>query len=403
MRFKWFKPMRMDNVSITTKLWVLVGVLALPILVLMGTQYGSLQGSVDRAEKARAGVEFETEALELVRNVQLHRDHEMRLLRGNNASQASLDAAAGAIDANFEELRDLAGPAGVSDEVVKLRVDWNAFKGAERTAPIESFGGHTSFINDQAIPVLVTAATRSELFTDSDLASRSVTDALFSALSMGEQVAQARALSNLASLERAGTAPTVAERDAMAQYLLAADIYADELQAKLDLAIAADPSLAALLTPLMDKQEGALLTFSGFVDDNFVNANILETTRAESFYVLGTGAVTSSNELVTVAANEMNSEFDSRSSGATREMQVIGGLAVLGIAAALLLALWVSRSITRPVKHLAEVADRISLGELDVVIDVHGTNEVGHLAESLRRMQASLRSAIERLRQRRAA
>ena len=54
-------------------------------------------------------------------------------------------------------------------------------------------------------------------------------------------------------------------------------------------------------------------------------------------------------------------------------------------------------------QHLAEVADRMSLGELDVDIDVDGTNEIGQLAESLRRMQASLRSAIERLRQRRAA
>ena len=58
MRFKRFKPMRMDNVSISTKLWVLVGVLALPIVVLMGTQFVSLQDSVDRTDKARAGVAF---------------------------------------------------------------------------------------------------------------------------------------------------------------------------------------------------------------------------------------------------------------------------------------------------------------------------------------------------------
>ncbi len=45
----------------------------------------------------------------------------------------------------------------------------------------------------------------------------------------------------------------------------------------------------------------------------------------------------------------------------------------------------------------------MSLGELDVDIDVEGRSEVGQLAESLRRMQASLRSAIDRLRQRRAA
>ncbi|MEX1103642.1 MAG: HAMP domain-containing protein [Dehalococcoidia bacterium] len=403
MRFKRFRPMRMDNVSISTKLWVLVGVLALPIVVLMGTQFISLQDSVDRAEKARAGVEFETKGLELVRDFQLHRDHEMRVLRGNTASRGSLDGTAAAIDANLTELRDLAGAAGVRDEVVRLEVDWNAFKSTERKNAVESFGAHTTFISEHAVPVLLTAATRTELFTDGDLASRSVIQALFTTLNMGEQVAQARALSNLSSLERSGEPPTGAERDAMAEYVITAGVYAADLKFQLGLAMAADPALAGKLAPLMEKQEQSFLTFAGFVDDNFVNANILETARAESFYVLGTGAVTASNDLVTVAANEMNSEFDDRSAAAMREMQVVGGVAVVGIAAALVLAFWVSRSITRPVSHLAEVADRISLGELDVDIDVHGTNEVGQLAESLRRMQASLRSAIERLRQRRAA
>jgi len=80
-----------------------------------------------------------------------------------------------------------------------------------------------------------------------------------------------------------------------------------------------------------------------------------------------------------------------------------GSAAALIVTLALALAVFISATITRPLKHLAEVADRMSLGELDVDIDVEGRNEVGQLAESLRRMQASLRSAIERLRQRRAA
>jgi methyl-accepting chemotaxis protein len=220
---------------------------------------------------------------------------------------------------------------------------------------------------------------------------------------MGEQIAQARAIGNLSMLERAGSQPTEAERAAMAKYLTAADVHANELHFSLNLAMGADADLAEQLNPLIQKQDQTLATFGSFVNQNFVNATLLETTRAESFYLLGTSAVNASNELVTVAASEMNAEFDDRSAGATREMQVVGGVALTGIVIALLLAFAVSRSITRPVSHLAEVADRISLGELDVEIDVHGSNEVGQLADSLRRMQASLRSAIERLRQRRAA
>ncbi len=403
MRFMRFKPMRTDNVSIRTKLWVLVAVLAVPIVVLMATQFVRLQGNADRADEARAGVEFETKGLELVRNLQLHRDHEMRVIRGNTATRALFDQTAEAITANFVELRELAGPAGVSDEVVVLQVDWEAFKASERTSPLGSFGAHTTFINDRAIPILLTAATRTELFTDDDLASRSVIQSLLAALSMGEQIAQARALGNLTMLERAGSAPTDAEREVMAKYLTSADVYARELRFQLGLAMGADGDLEEQLTPLMEKQQQSMLTFSTFVNQNFLDAAVLETVRAESFYLLGTSAVTASNDLVTVAAEEMNAEFADRSAASTREMQVVGGIALAGIVLALVLAFMVSRSITGPVSHLAEVADRISLGDLDVEIDVHGTNEVGQLAESLRRMQASLRSAIERLRQRRAA
>ena len=73
------------------------------------------------------------------------------------------------------------------------------------------------------------------------------------------------------------------------------------------------------------------------------------------------------------------------------------------IGIAFLLVIVIAASITRPISQLVEVADRISLGELDAEIDISGANEVGQLAESLRRMQTSLRSAIERLRTRRAA
>jgi HAMP domain-containing protein len=403
MRFMRFKPMRTDNVSIRTKLWVLVAVLAVPIVVLMATQFVSLQAKAHRADEARAGVEFETKGLVLVRNLQLHRDHEMRTVNGNTGWKASLDQTAAAITANFRELRDLAGPAGVNDEVLRLQLDWEAFKADQRTGPVESFEAHTTFINERAIPVLVTAATRTELFTDDHLATRSVIQSIFAALSMSEQIGQARAMGHLTMLERAGNPPSNAEREEMARYLTSADVYASELRSQLGLAMGADSDLEEQLTPLMEKQEQTLQTFSTSVDQNFLDAAVLEAVRAESFHVLGTGAVTASNNLVTVAAEEMNAEFSDRSAAATREMQVVGGIALTGIVVAVLLAFIVSRSITGPVSRLAQVADRISLGDLDVEIDVHGTNEVGQLAESLRRMQASLRSAIERLRQRRAA
>ncbi|TWI74340.1 HAMP domain-containing protein [Desulfobotulus alkaliphilus] len=57
--------------------------------------------------------------------------------------------------------------------------------------------------------------------------------------------------------------------------------------------------------------------------------------------------------------------------------------------------------ITRSIKYLTDAADRISVGELDMQIDVRSKDEIGNLADAISRMQDSLKLSIERLRRRR--
>ena len=59
-----------------------------------------------------------------------------------------------------------------------------------------------------------------------------------------------------------------------------------------------------------------------------------------------------------------------------------------------------SRSVVRPIRYLSEVADKISMGELDTPIQIKAKGEVGALAESIERMQTSVKAAIERLQKR---
>jgi methyl-accepting chemotaxis protein len=83
-------------------------------------------------------------------------------------------------------------------------------------------------------------------------------------------------------------------------------------------------------------------------------------------------------------------------------LQVI--VLVISLASAILAAvigILIGRTISNPRLQLARVADRMSLGELDARIEVGRKDEVGLLAESLSRMQASLCAAMERLRPRR--
>jgi HAMP domain-containing protein len=59
--------------------------------------------------------------------------------------------------------------------------------------------------------------------------------------------------------------------------------------------------------------------------------------------------------------------------------------------------------VIRPILYLSEVADKISMGELDTPIRVKAKGEVRVLAESIERMQTSVKAAIERLQRRKEA
>jgi predicted Zn finger-like uncharacterized protein len=57
--------------------------------------------------------------------------------------------------------------------------------------------------------------------------------------------------------------------------------------------------------------------------------------------------------------------------------------------------------LTGRIKSLTDIADRISVGELDEEIEIKSKDEIGALGEAISRMQESIRLSIERLRRRR--
>jgi HAMP domain-containing protein len=60
-----------------------------------------------------------------------------------------------------------------------------------------------------------------------------------------------------------------------------------------------------------------------------------------------------------------------------------------------------SRSVIQPIRTLSEVANKISMGDLDTPIKIKAKGEVGVLVESVERMQMSVKAGIERLQKRR--
>lgn len=71
---------------------------------------------------------------------------------------------------------------------------------------------------------------------------------------------------------------------------------------------------------------------------------------------------------------------------------------VASIGAAVWVWTLIAKQITQPIVQLIDATERMSLGELDIKIDVTGKDEIGSLAQAINRMQISLKMAMSRMR-----
>jgi len=74
-------------------------------------------------------------------------------------------------------------------------------------------------------------------------------------------------------------------------------------------------------------------------------------------------------------------------------LSVAGATLLLGIVILVLL----NRTITRPVQELTDVANRISLGELDLTVSPNGPRETRELGAAFERMRFSIKTAVDRM------
>ena len=74
---------------------------------------------------------------------------------------------------------------------------------------------------------------------------------------------------------------------------------------------------------------------------------------------------------------------------------IIGGC---GLFSAIVLALWITRSITTPLRSAVEVARAVAAGDLTSHIHVHSTDETGQLLQALQDMNAGLARIVTQVR-----
>jgi signal transduction histidine kinase len=95
-----------------------------------------------------------------------------------------------------------------------------------------------------------------------------------------------------------------------------------------------------------------------------------------------------------IVAVEGNADYPAALAAFRRSMLRTGILALLGV---LMLTIWLSRRISRPVARLAQAAARLGRGDLDAPIPIETRDEIGVLAQTLEETRAALRARDERM------
>jgi HAMP domain-containing protein len=74
---------------------------------------------------------------------------------------------------------------------------------------------------------------------------------------------------------------------------------------------------------------------------------------------------------------------------------IVGLIAILFLAGVILF-LFLASGIIRPIRWLADMASKMSTGDLETPLEIDSQDEIGELACSLERMRTSLKAAMAR-------
>ena len=392
-----FRP---SDVRIAPKLWAMLILMAIPMAVVVFLAYQQQSGQVAFAENERNGVPYASALNKLIAGGEAHRVGAAGMLNGDSSARSTVETVRADMAKQLETLKAVDRKHGKGFEaearLKQLESDWNAAVAAtDAKADFNDIMGKHDAFAESALAYIFHISNASELILDPQIDELNTILAVTISLPRLEvAVGRVTAMSEYAIL---GGRTSQAELSAIAAGIVLAEEHLREAVEYLDTAIADNPAYAGALKTKLETTTSETKTLLASVKANVVDAKSVTaaTTRAEDAKVDEASAT-----LLQSAEGQLLEALNDRVSSHQRSVYVSLGSAIAGILVTAAAAYFIARSITAPISRLVAAADRISLGDLNVELDIRGKNEVGQLADSLRRMQASLRSAFDRMKRR---
>lgn len=400
------------NLTIRRKLFAIVVFATISTTILLYLALARQSDEIGKAEREKAGLEYILPVQTLLRTVQQHRDTASGFLNGDNSFKPLVDKSAADADAALAAVLAADKKAGArfhtGGQVAALKQAWQEL--AAKTpamAPAASDSAHTQLIRTAIVPLISSVGNASGLLLDPQTVSSHMAAALVNNIPATTEAlsgSRSQVTALVAASLKAGGAPALTPADrallvrAQGVAIVSAELGNRELQAAID----ADPAIKGTINGLIQAATESTLRFNADARSNLLSGTTIHTD-AFTVYNEATSAIDSIFQLNTTASNILHRVLAGRVNAAIGSRDLVFGVAIGGVAFTSLLILLVVVSLTRRIARLVAVADRISLGELDAAVATEDGDELGELARSLARMQASLQAAIERLRTRRAS
>jgi methyl-accepting chemotaxis protein len=394
-----------QDTKINVKLGILIGLLAIPIGILLAMEFIDKGGQVDVNHVEVKGVNYiDKGILPLQRALNQHRVYAGNL-EGANKQAAEYEKAAAQVDAAIEELKKIDkkdgaswGTAATVEEIVN---GWAAVRASQGPANAEKVIAADTAILESVLDLVFQVGFASHIYLEEDAKTKAGILGL-SEHSFAMTTQQGLAAANAAlALEYRITGRPVDDtlKGSIFKNIENAEESRRELHKWFEVSMGLDKKYEATLRPLLTTAEANMDTLRKLIGTELEGRPV-----SEDELLAASIAVTEANTALTEGAHALvHHTLNSQASALEDEQWITLGVSSFLFLVALGLAIVVTISITAPMEKLAAAADRMSLGELDVEIDYTSKNEIGQLADSLRRMQVSLRGAIERLRMRRSA
>lgn len=393
----FMEKLKPNNVGIWPKLGLMMALMAVPMLVVTVMTYRDRSADAAFFRNEAKGSEYVVALNKVVVTAYEHHARGTAVLGGDSTFKAKMDELRAEMDANFEEVAKLdkaSGKAFKTGTALKdIQASWDDAKASIDTKASYSarLSAHDSVVNG-ALDLMRQVGNESGLLLDPEI------DTLNAILAAVDSLPRLNAYSNTAHAtnEHVQLNPTnsAVERQRVIDNIGKAQGMLELAQAQYQASFAKNDKFAKDLGP---KLETAVTAQEKFLNDvrSSINNTTGQATRPddeESQYAFF--------DLVEATEASMVGAFESRESSAKQGMYVAVGGLLFALIAGLGIALYTALSIIGPVKKLVQAAERIAVGNLNADVEVHGANELGQLADSLRKMQASLHAAFDRLRRR---